>query len=98
MPTRFTPEQLAASAAIGEVRVEASFAGDARAWQAYQENICTRITLGERLAPVGDSSRAKCWKAARRQRGKIEEQRKKDSDGIADAGELVPKRLKVSDQ
>ena len=47
------------------------------------------------LPPVGDGERAKRWKAARRQRGKIEEQRTKDADGLAtlvtdenDAGQL----------
>ena len=38
---------------------------------------------GEALPPVGDGERAKRWKAARRQRGKIEEQRAKDADGLA---------------
>lgn len=91
MPTRFTPEQLAASAEVGELRDEASFAGDASAWCAYQEQTFTTLTLGEMLPPVGDLNRAKRWKAARRQRGKIEEQRGKEN-------EQMHKRLKVSDK
>ena len=55
------------------------------------------------LPPVGDGEHAKRWKAARRQRGKIEEQRAKDADGLAmllvtdenDAGQLH-ERLKVT--
>ena len=55
------------------------------------------------LPPVGDGERAKRWTAARRQRGKIEEQRAKDADGLAmllvtdenDAGQLH-ERLKVT--
>ena len=38
---------------------------------------------GEALPPAGDGERAKRWTAARRQRGKIEEQRAKDADGLA---------------
>ena len=57
---------------------------------------------GEALPPVGDGERAKRWTAARRQRGKIEEQRAKDADGLATlvadengAGQLH-ERLKVT--
>ena len=96
MPTRFTPAQLAASAAVGELRDEASFAGDTSAWRAYQEQMFTTLTLGEVLPPVGDPNRAKRWKAARRQRGKIEEQRGKEN--TEDAEEQMQKRLKVSDK
>ena len=105
MPTRFTAEQLTVSAAAGEPRSEDSFAGDRAAWHAYQDAFFSTVTLGETLPPVGDSDRAKRWKAARRQRGKIEEQRAKDAaatvvlaaqDGNADAGRLS-KRLKVSE-
>ena len=32
MPKRFTPEQIAASAAIGELRTQQSFEGDTEAW------------------------------------------------------------------
>ena len=35
--------------------------------------------LGEMLPPVGDGRRAGCWKRARRQRGKIEAQRRKEA-------------------
>ena len=54
------------------------------------------------LPPVGDGERAKRWKAARWRRGKIEEQRAKDADGLATlvtdengAGQLH-ERLKVT--
>ena len=49
------------------------------------------MMLGEVLPPVGDNNRAKRWKAARRQRGKIEAQREKEANN----GSM--KRLKVSD-
>lgn len=57
MPARFTPEQLAASAAAGEPRTESTFAGDTRAWHAYQDSFFSAITLGQTLPPVGDSNR-----------------------------------------
>ena len=75
MPKRFTPEELEASAAAGAPRNEASFAGDATAWHSYQDAFFKTIKLGEELPPYGDACRAALWKAARRQRGKIEEQR-----------------------
>ena len=100
MPKRFTPQQLAASASVGEVRTEASFNGDTGAWHTYQETVFHTLMQGE-LPPVGDSERAKRWKATRRQAGKIKEQRTKDADGLAalvtdenDGGQLH-KRLKV---
>ena len=105
MPVRFTAEQLAASAAAGEPHTERTFAGDTRAWHAYQDSFFAAITLGQTLPPVGDSNRAKQWKAARRQRGKIEEQRAKDAeekvvlapqDGNVDVEQRLVKRLKVS--
>ena len=112
MPARFTPEQLAASAAAGELRTESTFAGDTAThargpWHAYQDSFFSAITLGQTLPPVGDSNRAKQWKAARRQRGKIEEQRAKDAerkivlapqDGNVDVEQRLVKRLKVSDK
>ena len=102
MPKRFTPQQLAASAAVGELRTEQSFAGDTDAWHAYQQTAFSTLMLGEVLPPVGDGERAKRWKAARRQRGKIEEQRTKDAAAgvtlVADEndGGQLRKRLKVS--
>ena len=95
MPTRFTAKQLTASASAGEPRSEESFGGDRDAWHAYQAEWFATITLGEVLPAVGDSNRPKRWKAARRQRGKIEAQRENDSDARGDAG--ISKRLKVSD-
>ena len=61
------------------------------------------------LPPVGDASRAKRWKAARRQHGKVEEQRARaaantvtlkprDGNAAAGAGCQLHKRLKVSDK
>jgi len=86
MPTRFTPEQLAAAAAAGQPRSEESFDGDTAAWHAYQDGFFSTLTLGETLPPVGDGNRAKRWKAVRRQHGKIEAQRSKDA---ADAAVLA---------
>jgi hypothetical protein len=94
MPRRFTPAQLAASAAVAELREEASFAGDVSAWRAYQEDTFATLTLGEVLPRVGDRNRAKLWKATRRQRGKIEVQRGKENS--EDAEGQTHKRLKVS--
>ena len=97
MPTRFTEEQLAASATAGEPRAEESFGGDRDAWHTYQAEWFAIVTLGDVLPPVGDSNRAKRWKAARRQRGKIEAQREKaQNENTGDAA--ARKRLKVSDQ
>jgi hypothetical protein len=97
MPTRFTAEQLAASATAGDPRTEDSFGGDRDAWHAYQAEWFATITLGEVLPPVGDNNRAKRWKAARRQRGKIEAQRdKSQNENAGDAA--TRKRLRVSDQ
>ena len=101
MPTRFTPEQLAASAAAGEPRTEESFGGDRDAWHAYQLEWFTTFTLGEVLPMVGDNNRAKRWKAARRQHGKIEAQREKEQNAQNDiaAGDAAAfKRLKVPDR
>ena len=49
---------------------------------------------GEALPPVHEDKRAKLWKAAQRQRGKIEQQRSKNAD--ADAEHQPSKKLKVS--
>ena len=38
MPKRFTPEQIAASAAVGELRTQHSFGGDTEARHTYQES------------------------------------------------------------
>ena len=102
MPKRITPQQLAASASVGEVRTEASFRqATPRVRGTRTRRLCT-LMQGEALPPVGDGERAKRWTAARRQRGKIEEQRAKDADGLAtlvtdenDAGQLH-ERLKVT--
>ena len=96
MPTRFTAEQLAASATAGEPRTEDSFGGDRDAWHAYQAEWFATITLGDVLPPVSDNNRAKRWKAARRQRGKIEAQREKAQN--ENARDAARKRLKLSDQ
>ena len=61
MPTRFTAQQLAASASAGEPRSEESFGGDRDAWHAYQAEWFATITLGEVLPAVGDSNRPKRW-------------------------------------
>ena len=90
MPTRYTPEQLAASAVAGEPRLEESFEGDTAAWHAYQDDFVAKLMLGKTLPPVGDADRAKLWKAARRQRGKIELQRAKDEADAVSVGTFVP--------
>ena len=51
---------------------------------------------GEALPPVHEDKRAKLWKAAQRQRGKIEKQRSKNAD--ADAEHQPSKKLKVHGQ
>ena len=80
MPTRFTSQQLAASAEAGEPLTESSFSGDMHAWHTYQDAYFHTVTPGETLPPVGDSNRPKRWKAARRQRGKMEQQRARERD------------------
>ena len=75
MPRRFSADELAASAAIGELQTESSFA-DTDKWRAYQNEVVLQIT-GVELPAVGDASRASRWKAARRQRGQMEEQRRR---------------------
>lgn len=94
MPKVFTPAQLAASASLGELRTQQSFAGDTDAWHAYQEHVYSTLQPGEALPPVHEDERAKLWKAAQRQRGKIEKQRSKNAD--ADAEHQPSKKLKVS--
>ena len=79
MPRRFSAEELAASAALGELKTEASFEGDIDAWRGYQHFVVVQLT-GVPLPPVGDASRASRWKAVRRQRGQIEEQRRRDAE------------------
>lgn len=69
MPKRFTPQQLAASASIGEVRTLAPWrrsTDTSGAWHTYQETVFRTLMQGEALPPVGDSERTKRWKAARR--------------------------------
>ena len=73
MPKRFTPEQIAASAAIGELRTHNSFGGDTEAWHTYQDTVYSKLRPGEAL----HASRAVLWKAAARQLKKIEAERNK---------------------
>ena len=80
MPKQYTAEQLAASAAVGELRTQKSFAGDSQAWHTYQETCYSTLYPGEALPPVGHESRPDLWKAAVRQRKKIEAKRTKDAD------------------
>jgi len=68
MPKRFTPEQIAASAAIGELRTQHSFGGDTEAWHTYQDTVYSKLRPGEAL----HANRAVLWKAAARQLKKIE--------------------------
>ena len=70
MPKRFTPEHFAASAAVGELRTQKSFAGDTEAWRRYQDECYRTLRPGEALPPVKRSSRRRphLWKAAVRQR------------------------------
>ena len=71
---RYTAEQLAASAAAGDPREESEFP-DRAAFQHWQDEWFSVVTMGETLPQVGDPNRAKRWKATRRQRKAIEEQR-----------------------
>ena len=71
---RYTAEQLAASAAAGDPREESEFS-DRAAFQRWQDEWFSVVTMGETLPQVGDPNRAKRWKATRRQRKAIEEQR-----------------------
>ena len=71
MPKLFTPEQIAASAAVGELRTQQSFGGDTQAWHTYQDTVYTKLRPGEAL----HASRAVLWKAAGRQLKKIEAER-----------------------
>ena len=52
------------------------------------------MMMGEKLPALGDVNRSKRWKAARRQRGKIEEQRPHidDRQALAASGELASAR------
>ena len=68
MPKRFTPELLAASAAVGELRTQQSFEGDTQAWHTYQDTVYSKLCPGEAL----DASRPVLRKAAARQLKKIE--------------------------
>ena len=68
MPKRFTPDQIAASAAIGELRTQHSFGGDTEAWHTYQDTVYSKLRPGEAL----HANRAVLWKAAARQLKKIE--------------------------
>ena len=84
MPIVFTAAQLGASTAAGDARSQASFSSDTDAWHAYQdEAACARRR--EAL---------EAWKAARRQRGKIEEQRPHidHRQALAASGELASAR------
>ena len=75
MGRNFTADELAASALAGEPRQQASFA-DPDAWHVYQSQWYAIFTRQEKTLPaVGDAERAKVWKAARRQRSQIEENR-----------------------
>ena len=56
MPRRFSAEELAASAALGELKTEASFEGDIDAWRGYQHFVVVKLT-GVPLPPVGDASK-----------------------------------------
>ena len=68
MPKRFAPEQIAASAAVGELRTQHSFGGDTEAWHNYQDTVYSKLRPGEAL----HANRAVLWKAAARQLKKIE--------------------------
>ena len=84
MPKRFTPEQIAASAAVGELRTQQSFGGDTEAWHTYQDTVYSKLRPGETL----HASRPDLWKAAARQLKKIEAERNKPVKKV--------KKLKVS--
>ena len=68
MPKRFTPEQIASSAAIGELRTQHLFGGDTEAWHTYQDTVYSKLRPGEAL----HANRPVLWKAAARQLKKIE--------------------------
>ena len=87
MPKRFTPDQIAASAAIGELRTQQSFEGDTEAWHTYQDSVYSKLRPGEAL----HASRPVLWKAATRQLKKIEEERNKPVKKVKKI-----KKLKVS--
>ena len=74
MRQHYTAEQLAASAAAGDPREESDFS-DRAAFQRWQDEWFSVVTMGETLPQVGDPNRAKRWKATRRQRNAIETQR-----------------------
>ena len=74
MRQHYTAEQLAASAAAGDPREESEFS-DRAAFQRWQDEWFSVVTMGETLPQVGDPNRAKRWKATRRQRNAIETQR-----------------------
>ena len=50
MPRRFSADELAASAAIGELQTESSFA-DTDKWRAYQNDVVLQIT-GVEFCPL----------------------------------------------
>ena len=87
MPKRFTPDQIAASAAIGELRTQQSFEGDTEAWHTYQDSVYSKLRPGEAL----HASRPVLWKAATRQLKKIEAERNKPVKKVKKI-----KKLKVS--
>ena len=83
MPRRFSAEECAAAESVaaessGALRLEQSFEGNKEAWHQYQDVTYFTLTLGESLPAVGDDSRAKRWKAARRQFGQVLGQRVRD--------------------
>ena len=94
MPIVFTAAQLGASTAAGDARSQASFSSDTDAWHAYQDEWFATVMMGEKLPALGDVNRLKRWKAARRQRGKIEEQRPHidHRQALAASGELASAR------
>ena len=93
-PIVFTAAQLGASTAAGDARSQASFSSDTDAWHAYQDEWFATVMMGEKLPALGDAKRLKRWKAARRQRGKIEEQRPHidHRQALAASGELASAR------
>ena len=71
MGKRYTPAQVAASAAAGKPRAKASFPND-EAWHIYQDSWFATFTSGDELPRPKESSRATHWKAAVRQQEEIE--------------------------
>ena len=67
MPKRFTPEQLASSAAAGEPRLKTTFRGDDDAFHEYQLEWFGIFVPGQVLPPPG-AERVQVWDKARRQR------------------------------